>query len=189
MSQKIPNNNNTHFFKSTFGEDWLINSLLFLIFAGLAAFFPTCIFSDKVAIDIPKVCEEWAKAVLSLSAIFIIANYLTFKVERNRAKHKTKLQFDRFKKVMESILAQLSEGQHDQFKVLGQNVMAKNLLETIIQTEEFKYDVEDKQQLSSYHTIFEKLNNLAKQTQPEKTSLDYCRSYFQNINQYLEDNL
>lgn len=150
---------NRHFLKRTFGNNWKTLFPLFIVLSLIVAFLPTFLFIKKIELNVPKFCEEWLKSVLSLSAIFFIANYLNFFINVNRSRDKISMLINNFNIVGNGAFQKMSDSTISRNEILNLIITLENLLNKIQSEDEFLYKVEGLSEFSGHENYFTKLKS------------------------------
>ena len=176
---------NRHFLLRTFGPKWKIYFPFFLFSSILIALLPSLLFLAKINFNIPRFCEEWLRTVLSLSAVFILANYFNYLINFNRNKDKIHLIVTNFSFIGENVFSKLENGSCDNIEIFNMVNFLEFLIKKIQNEDEFLYKIEGFENFSGHETYFLKLKNHIQSANLTPNQIAGLKAEFMNLKTYL----
>jgi predicted signal transduction protein with EAL and GGDEF domain len=178
-----------HFLLRTFGKTWKWKFPVFVVLSLLIAFLPTFLLIDKVELNTQKFCEEWLKNILSLSAIFLIVNYLNFQIGINRSKDKISMLATNFCIAGDSLFQILETNFRKKTDLLNLVSSLEVLINKLQSEDEFIYNSNGLVNFSGYPSFFEKLRNHINGSDISQQQIQNLLTDYQKIKTYLNDYL
>jgi predicted signal transduction protein with EAL and GGDEF domain len=163
---------NRNFLTRTFGQNGLFKFIVFITTSIIIAIIPSYLNRSALELNIPKFCEEWFRNIVSLSAIFIIANYLNYYITQNRNKDKIKMLINNFIVLGDGIINNISSNNFVRSENINLTQSLELILKKIQNEDEYLYNVKSIEDFNNYSYFFNKLTHKINEGKISDSELD-----------------